>query len=75
MTGDYDGPNLWGVRGMGSRSGPGPTLTQDRLRFYKKSNFNDMTLLFRARNTQLIHNPTHPGAALKTTAKPREIAF
>jgi len=64
MTGDYDDPNLGlGVRGMGDpRSGPGPTLTntQDRLRFYKNFDFNNMkdipSLLFRTRNAQLIHN-------------------
>jgi hypothetical protein len=43
------------------RSGPGPTLTntRDRLRFYKKSDYNDMkdilSLFFRTRNAQLIH--------------------
>jgi len=41
----------------GPRSGPGPTLTdtQDRLRSYKKPDFNNIALLFRGRNAQLIH--------------------
>jgi hypothetical protein len=36
------------------------TNTRDRLRFYEKSDFNNMkdipSLLFRIRNAQLIHN-------------------
>jgi hypothetical protein len=52
-------PTSVGCRGMGYQ-GRGRALPllilRDRLRFYKKFDFNNMKLLFSARNAQLIHN-------------------
>ena len=40
---------------MGMRSGPGTRGIENRLRLYRKFDFNNIALLFEARNAQLMH--------------------